>query len=48
LCGLVIGIGGIAWGSHVALQGQPWAGASIATVAIGSLAVAYVVRSNKK
>jgi hypothetical protein len=45
--GMIVGVSGIIGGSYVALQGQSIAGASIATVAIGSLAVAFVIRSQK-
>ena len=45
--GMLIGLVGTIAGSYVALKGQPIAGASIASIAIGSLAVAFV-RSQKK
>lgn len=40
--GLSIGIGGILGGAYVAIDGQPWAGATIASAAIGTLAVAFI------
>ncbi|MQY52108.1 hypothetical protein [Rhodocyclus gracilis] len=45
--GLVIGAGGIAGGVYAAVNGQPWAGATIASAAIGGLAVAFVVGRKK-
>ena len=39
---LVIGTIGIIAGSWVALNGQPWAGGTIATAAIGGLAVVFL------
>ena len=47
LFGLLIGGGGIFGGVYAALNGQPWAGATIAGAAIGSLAVAFVVGRKK-
>lgn len=41
---LVIGSGGVVGGSYVALSGEPTAGAAIATVTIGTLAVAFLTR----
>lgn len=40
--GLSIGIGGILGGAYVAIDGQSWAGAIIASAAIGTLAVAFI------
>lgn len=42
ICGLVIGLSGVIGGAYVAVNGHPTAGASIAGVAIGSLAVVFV------
>lgn len=39
---LVIGLAGIGVGAYVALSGHPTAGATIATVAIGTLAVVFI------
>lgn len=39
---LVIGVGGIAAGSWVAVSGQPWAGGTIASIAITGLAVVFL------
>lgn len=48
LFGLAIGGAGIGGGVYAALNGQPWAGAVIASAAIGSLAVVFVTgRKNK-
>jgi hypothetical protein len=44
---LVIGTVGIAAGSYVALNGQPWAGAVIATAAITGLAVVFLTGRKK-
>ncbi len=44
----LIGTGGIAVGGYVAINGQPWAGATIASIAITGLAVVFLTgRSNK-
>ena len=40
--GFLIGLSGVIGGSMVAIYGQPTAGATIATVAIGTLAVVFV------
>lgn len=40
--GFCIGLAGIVFGSIVAIYGQPFAGAAIASVAIGSLAVVFI------
>ena len=42
ICALAIGITGIVAGGYIALNGQPFAGASIAGVAIGSLAIVFL------
>ena len=39
---LIIGTVGIVAGSWVAINGQPWAGGTIATAAIGGLAVVFL------
>ena len=44
LCGLAIGIGGMFAAVYVGLNGQPWLGGGIASVSLGTLAVAYVLR----
>ena len=44
----LIGSGGIAAGGYVAIHGQPWAGATIASIAITGLAVVFLTgRSDK-
>jgi len=45
-----IGVAGILAGAYVALHGQPLAGGGIATVTIGTLAVAFITgrKKNKK
>ncbi len=45
---LVIGLAGISGGAYVALQNQPWAGATIASVAITGLAVVFLTGRIKK
>jgi len=40
----LLGLAGLAYGSHVALNGQPWAGATIATVCLTGLAVGFITR----
>lgn len=40
--GFLIGIGGIAGGAYVAVSGHPTAGGTIASIAIGTLAVAFI------
>jgi uncharacterized membrane protein len=45
--GFSIGLAGIGGGAYVAIQGQPWAGVSIATAAITGLATAFIVGRNK-
>jgi hypothetical protein len=44
---LVVGLCGIGGGIHAALQGHDWLGGIVASVTIGSLAVAFVRLSNK-
>ncbi|WP_145964071.1 hypothetical protein [Chromobacterium phragmitis] len=44
----VIGLSGMLGGSYVSLHGQPWAGASIAGVTIGTLAVAFITGRKPK
>ena len=44
---LIIGTGGIAAGSWVAVSGQPWAGGTIATAAITGLAVVFLTGRKK-
>lgn len=45
----LIGITGVLAGAYVAAHNQPWAGASIASVAISGLAVVFIKgHSNKK
>ena len=48
LCALIIGITGIISGSYVALNGQPGAGGTIATVALTGLAVVFLTGRTKK
>lgn len=45
---LVIGLSGISSGSYVAIQGQPWAGATIASAAITGLAVVFIKGRSEK
>lgn len=44
---LIIGTAGIVGGSYVAIQGQPWAGGTIATAAITGLAVVFLTGRKK-
>ncbi|MBI4680407.1 MAG: hypothetical protein HY753_04155 [Nitrospirae bacterium] len=44
---LLIGAGGISAGAYVAIQGQPWAGGTIASIAITGLAVVFLTRKSK-
>lgn len=44
----VIGIGGVGAGSWVALHEQPWAGASIASVALTGLAVVFLTGRSRR
>ena len=44
----LIGTGGIAAGGYVAVNGQPWAGATIASIAITGLAVVFLTGNSKK
>ena len=48
ICALVIGLTGIGGGSFVALNGQPWAGGLIASLAITGLAVVFIREHQKK
>jgi hypothetical protein len=48
VCALIIGITGIISGSYVALNGQPGAGGTIATVALTGLAVVFLTGRTKK
>ena len=45
---LIIGVTGIISGSYVALNGQPAAGGTIATVALTGLAVVFLTGKSKK
>lgn len=45
---LVIGLAGIGGGAYIALQNQPWAGATIASVAITGLAVVFLTGRVKR
>lgn len=45
---LLIGLGGIAAGSYVAINGQPWAGGTIASLAITGLAAVFLTGSKGK
>ncbi len=47
ICALIIGLAGIGGGAFVALNGQPWAGALIASFAITGLAIVFI-REHKK
>lgn len=42
LCGLLIGLSGIAAGAYVAVSGQPAAGGAIASIAITGLAAVFI------
>lgn len=44
---LIIGLGGIGAGSWVAVNGQPWAGGTIATASITGLAVVFLTGKKK-
>lgn len=44
----LIGIGGVGGGSYVAVSGQPWAGATIASLAITGLAVVFLTGRGKQ
>lgn len=44
ILGAIIGIVGTLAGSYVALQGQPAAGIAIASVSMGTLAIAFIAR----
>ncbi len=44
----VIGMGGIAAGGYVSVNGQPWAGATIASLAITGLAAVYLTGHRRK
>ena len=45
---LLIGLSGIGAGGYIALNGQPWAGATIASFAITGLAVVFLTGRSKK
>jgi hypothetical protein len=45
---LLIGMAGIGGGSYVAIQGEPWAGGTIASLAITGLAVVFLTGRKKK
>ena len=45
---LVIGLAGIGGGAYIALQNQPWAGATIASMAITGLAVVFLTGRIKR
>lgn len=47
ICALIIGLAGIAGGAWVAVSGQAWAGATIATAAITGLAVVFLTGRKK-
>jgi len=44
---LLIGFSGISGGAYVALQGQPWAGGTIASLAVTGLAVVFLTGRTK-
>lgn len=44
----IIGMSGVSGGAYVAVNGQPWAGATIASLAITGLAVVFLTGRNKK
>lgn len=43
-CAVLVCIIGVVGGGYVGLQGQPWLGGTIATAALGTLAVAFLRR----
>ncbi len=45
---LLIGMAGIGGGAYVAIQGEPWAGGTIASLAITGLAVVFLTGRKKK
>lgn len=45
---LLIGLAGIGGGAYVAVNGQAWAGAMIASMAIGGLAAVFLTGRAKK
>ncbi|MBZ0093677.1 MAG: hypothetical protein K8F27_15840 [Sulfuricellaceae bacterium] len=45
---LLIGLAGITGGAYVAIQGQPWAGGTIASLAITGLAAVFLTGRGKK
>lgn len=47
ICALVVGLSGIIGGAWVAANGQPWAGATIATASITGLAIAFLTGRKK-
>jgi uncharacterized membrane protein len=48
LCALLIGLAGIAGGAWIAINGEPAAGATIATAAITGLAVVFIKGRRQK
>lgn len=48
ICAFLIGICGIAGGSYVAYHGQPWAGGTIASIAITGLGAVFLTGRVKK
>ena len=48
LAALILGLCGIGGGIYAALQGHDWLGGVVATAVIGTLAVAFLKRNNKK
>lgn len=44
----LIGISGVAGGAYVAIHGQPWAGATIASLALTGLAVVFLTGRRRK
>lgn len=45
---LLIGLAGIVGGAYVAINGQPWAGGTIASLAITGLAAVFLTARGKK
>lgn len=48
ICAFLIGVAGIGGGSYVALAGQPWAGGTIASLALTGLAVVFLTGRRSK
>lgn len=48
IASVIVCLSGIGGGIYAALSGHPWLGGVIATASIGTLAVAYLKRNNKK